>query len=125
MARTQLPVLVMGKNGGGLDSVTFTNGDAANDHYFLNSGRELVIMRNTNGTPKTATVVSVADRHGRSGDKTITCPATTGVSIYGPFAPSLFGQRGTDRGRVHIDLTDATGVTFAVVQADVAPASGL
>ncbi len=121
MARTILTVQAMGRNGGGLDSVAFTAGDAANDHYFLNSGRELLIMRNSNAAPKTATVVSVADVNGRTGDKTITCPLTTGVSIYGPFAPSLFGQRGTDRGRVHIDLADATGVTFAVVQPQTAP----
>lgn len=124
MTRVAIPVQVMGRNGGGIDNVTGTAADAANDHYFLNSGRELLVMRCTDGTQKVATVVSVADAHGRTGDKTITCPATTGLSIYGPFAPGLFGQRGADRGKVHVDLVAATGVTFAVVQPDVAPASG-
>lgn len=123
MARTQIPVQVLGTRGGGDDDVAGTAADSANDHYFLNSGRELLIMRNTDAAPKTATVVSVTDRNGRTGDKTITCPATTGLSIYGPFPPALFSQRGADRGRVHVDLTTATGVTFAVVQPDIAPVS--
>lgn len=114
MSRVQIPLQVLGANGGGDDDVTFTAGDAANDHYFDNTSEQvLLIMKNTNGSSKTATVISVADPFGRTGDKTVTCPATTGISVYGPFKAALFNQT---TGYVHVDLTDATNVSFACVQ---------
>jgi hypothetical protein len=118
MPRVQIPIQEMGPNGGGDDSIAWTSGDAANDHYFDNSsGKVRLLMRCTDAAPKTATVASVADEYGRTGDKTITCPATSGFSMYGPFPPHLFNQRGaSDLGRVHVDLADATGVSFAAVK---------
>jgi hypothetical protein len=113
MARTDIPVQQMANHGAGDDSITFTAGDAANDHSFTNTGREILLMKCTDGTQKTATVISVADEHGRTGDLTITCPATTGLSNKGPFVPARWSQ---STGLVHVDLTDATGVSFAVIR---------
>lgn len=112
MARTDIPVQQMANHSAGDNSVTFTGGDAANNHSFTNDGRMLLIMKCTDASEKVATVVSVADEDGRTGDVTITCPATTGESIAGPFLKSLWNQSGV----VHVDLAADTGVTFAVVR---------
>jgi len=105
-------------NGGGDDSISFTAGDATEDHYFDNSsGKVRLIMKCTDGTQKVATIVSVTDENGRTGDKTVTCPATTGISIYGPFKPALFNQiAAADLGKCFVNLTDATGVSFACIK---------
>jgi hypothetical protein len=116
MARTDIPVQQMANFAAGDDDVAATSGDAANDHSFTNTGRELLIMRCSDASQKTASIISVADEYGRTGDVTITCPASTGLSIKGPFPPSRWNQSG---GVVHVDLADATGVTFSVVRLPV------
>jgi len=112
MARTAITVQAMAAHGGGKDDIAWTAADATNDHEFLNTGRELVLMKNDSAGALTATLVSVADEYGRTGDKTITTGASD-ISIFGPFPPSKFNQAG---GLMHIDLTDDTSLSFAVVQ---------
>ncbi len=114
MARTAIAVQVIPKNTE-LDDITFSAGDAANNHYWLNSGKEILLMKSTNGS-LAAVVDSVADEHGRTGDVTLT-PGAGEISAAGPFNPAVWNQRGaSDLGRVHMDIADATNVTFAVVR---------
>ena len=114
MARTQIPIQELAVNGGTDADLAWTAGDDVNEHYFLNTGREILLMRSVDGS-KTATIVSVADEYGRTGDKTI-APAAGKYAAAGPFAPKLFGQTGADFGRVHVDLDDDTNVHFAVIR---------
>ncbi len=117
MPRTQIPLQEVGVNGAGIDNITFTAADAANEMYFDNtSGKVLLVAKCTDGTQKTATILSVADKLGRTGDKTVTTPATTGLSVYGPFPAEGFNQGGADIGRVHVDITTATGFSLAALK---------
>ena len=113
MARTAIPIQEIPRNGGVLDDIAWTAGDATNDHEFANTGNELLLMKNTHSSEQTATVVSVADEYGRTGDGTLAPDATTGISIAGPFKPPLWNSAA---GLMYVDLTDDTGVTFAVVR---------
>lgn len=113
MARTNIPVQQMLSHGEGDTDVQFTAGDDTDKHSFINDGTVLLLMKNTAGAPKTADIISVANRHGRTGDQTLTCPANTGISIAGPFPKSVWNQSG---GVVHVDLTDDTDISFAAVR---------
>lgn len=115
MARTEIPIQEVADFGGGIDDVTFTSGDAANDMYFENDGRTILLVSASTSSGQTITVVSVADPFGRTGDKSITVP-TNGTSVRGPFAPTLYNQGGSNKGRVHVDMSDDTGVSFAAVR---------
>lgn len=80
-------------------AITWTNGDAAEDHTMANDGRTLLIVNNTSGGAAIVQVVSVADpRTGRSGDigdGSATVSIANGeVRIFGPFPPELFNQAG-------------------------------
>jgi hypothetical protein len=116
MARTALAVQTAGPHGAVLDDITFTAADATNDHEFVNSGREVLLMKNDDASPHTATVVSVTDERGRTGDETITCGASD-ICIVPFLDPSVWNQRATaDKGKVFVDLTVDTSVSFAVVR---------
>lgn len=115
MPRTALSIQVI-PSGGVLDNVALTAGDAANDHEFINTGKEILMMIDSAAAARTSTVISVADpATGRLGDITL---APTGggnkISMSGPFRPPLWNQAAT--GLINVDLTDATNVSFAVVR---------
>lgn len=112
MARGVLTPQAIGIHGGGIDDITWTAGDATNDHQFVNTGREILLHRNGDASPHPCTVVSISDPYGRSGDITLTTGADD-ISCAGPFNPVLFSQAG---GVVHVDLADDTSIEFAVVQ---------
>lgn len=119
MARTLIAANENAAHGGGINDLTFTAADATNDHYFPNNGKVRLLVRCTDASPHTVTIVSVTDRYGRDGDITLTVPAATGanpgLAYAGPFDPGLFSQRGADDlGNVHVDITDDTDLDFAV-----------
>ena len=122
MARTSVTVQTTPRFGASLDDVTFTAGDAANDHEFVNDGNTLLLMKNTDASGKTATIPIV--QNSRSLNKsglTQTLTASGGgseICIAGPFDPDIFNQTG---GVVHVDLTDDTGVSFAAVKLQRSP----
>lgn len=120
MARTLIAANENAAHGGGINNLTFTAADAANDHYFPNNGKVRLLARCLDASPHTVTIVSVTDSYGRDGDITLTVPAAVagvpGIAYAGPFDPGLFSQRGADDlGNVHVDLTDDTDLAFAVV----------
>ena len=115
MARTQIPVQTIAGNGGSDVDVAFTAGDDANEMYFLNTGRELLLIRTGTGAVGITTIDSVEDENGRTGDKAITVAASK-IAAAGPFPPKLFNQRASaDFGRVFVDIDDDTDLEYAVV----------
>jgi len=113
MARTAIPVQAIPRNGGILDDISWTAADATNDHEFANTGCEILIAKNTHSGEQTITVVSVADEFGRTGDATLAPNATTGFSFWGPGKP---GHWNSAAGLVHVDITDDTALSFAVIR---------
>ena len=120
MVRTAIPVQVMGAYSAGDDTITWTAGDAANDHEFDNKGgRCLLLMKNENVAAKPATVDSVAcpGSYNRVSDVAMSGAGkgatVANIGVYGPF-PSPFFEQG--EGKVYVDIADATDVAFAVVQ---------
>jgi hypothetical protein len=116
MARTVIPIQTLPIHGGIDNSLDWTAGDAANDMYFLATGREIVLMRSTAAGAKAATLVSVADASGRTGDGSFTPTGDTMVAAAGFLKPADWNQSGSDSGRVHIDLADDTNTEFAVLR---------
>lgn len=113
MARTAIPVQTIPANGGVLDDISWTAGDDVNDHEFVNTGREILVMKNTHTGEQTATVVSVADQYGRTGDATLAPDATTGFSFWGPGKPAHWNSTST---LVYVNPVDDTSVSFAVIR---------
>lgn len=103
MPRVAIAVNDMPAYGAGLDSLTWTDADATNNHEFVNDGKTLLLVRNRNAAGRTATIVSVADPlSGRTGDKVRTVAATTGQSVAGPFEPRIWNQ---SDGKVQVNVS--------------------
>jgi len=114
MARTAIAVQTIPKNSV-LDDITFSAADAVNNHSWINSGKEILLMKSTNGA-LTAVISSVTDEHGRTGDITLT-PGAGDTSAAGPLEPAIWNQRAAaDLGKVFMGLSDSTNITFAVVK---------
>lgn len=111
MARTALTVQEIGIHGGSIDAITWTAGDATNDHEFVNDGKTLLLVKDSTGS-QTVTIQSVEDPFGREEDTVITTTAGE-QSIAGPFSKALFNQ---SDGVVHVDLATDTGISLAAVR---------
>ncbi len=108
-ARTDIPLTRLPRNGGGVDNIAFTAGDAANGMQFDNDGKVILLVLNADNAQHTVTVESVKDRTGRVDNKLVTIAAAagalSGASSYGPFKPGLFNQAGGTK--VFLDLSSA------------------
>ncbi len=113
MARTELTVNTIPANGGGIQNLTLTAGDATNDHQFDNDGNTLLYVQNTGAGAVVVTIVSVDDEFGRQEDTVLTVPITTGESLAGPFLPANFNQPGR---KIFVDLDIDAGVSLAAVR---------
>jgi len=111
-ARDVIAIEELAKYGQGTANIalTFTPLVAANDAYFLNDGNVILVFHNSSsGGAEIATVISVADEDGRTGDITVTVPAASGggvlgIATAGPFSPALYNQIGaSDLGKVFVD----------------------
>lgn len=91
--------------------LTFTAGDATNGNEFPATGREMLIVRNDDGSAQTVTVQSVDDPFSRQGDQTQSVPAGA-YRIFGPF-PTLGWQQSD--GTIQISVGSAN-VQLAVVR---------
>jgi hypothetical protein len=94
-------------------AVTYGAADAANGNYFVNTGEQLLHVKNGSGASITVTVVSVPCSHGRTSDVTVTVPAS-GDRIIGPFPNELFNQ--VDTNQVNVNFSAGTSVTVAVIK---------
>lgn len=75
-------------------------GDTANGHEFVSTGKELLLVHNTDAGPQDVTVVSVADSQGRTGDEVKNILADE-WAILGPFKQAGWMQ--TD-GKIYVDI---------------------
>jgi hypothetical protein len=93
--------------------LTETAANVADKNQFVNTGKELLIARNTDpADPYTVTINSTANRYGRTGDITGDSLAAGVVHIYGPFAVDGWNQAGTSY--IYLEASNAA-ITFAVV----------
>lgn len=98
MARAQLTVAQSTHDG---VSISFTAANTTDGNYFLNSGRELLIVRNTGASPVDVTIDFVPDRYGRDGNKIHSVGANS-YKVIGPFPRDLYNQPGE---QVHINVS--------------------
>lgn len=114
MPRTAIPVDVLPIYGTGVATLSGVAADATNDHDMENNGKTLILLENNSGGAVTATVLSVVDPFGRTGDITMSAAALAsdvpGKSIAGPFLPSVFNQGGGSK--LHVDT--AAGSTIRI-----------
>lgn len=113
MARTAITIQTLPTTGAGDTDLAFTAADATNDMSFANDGKTLFFVKNASASPVTATVVSVADEYGRTGDLAFVVAAgKTGVC--GPFRPQGIWNQST--GLVHVDFAADTDITVAALK---------
>ncbi len=107
MARTPLTVQQISLAG---ITPSFSAGDQANGHEFVNDGACYLEVKNTGGGICTVTVLTPAKVSGMDvAELTVSVPATNGNKKIGPFPTRIFNQAG---GLVYVDLSTATGVTL-------------
>lgn len=114
MPRTSIPVTEVGFLTE-VDNLTWTTPDQANGNMFPNDGMTVLVIRNTTVGVITATVVSVPDEWGRTGDLSVAVPANTGVAFVPPLAPAVFNQRAADLGNVYVNWS-AAGAQIAALR---------
>lgn len=112
MARTNIPVQPIPIGTWYDAEVTWTSADDVNDHDFENTGNEILLVKNDSAGALDTTVVSVADKNGRSGDLTISTGASK-ISSAGPFPPGLWNS---ESGKMYVNLTDDTSMSYAVIR---------
>lgn len=117
MPRTALtPQTAIAKHPGTLAAnaadFTFAAGDASNGNYFVSSGNQLIVARNTGAGARTITLTSAADSLNRLG--TITA-YSIGAGEFAVFTQGLTidGWRQSD-GQFYINVEHAE-VTLAVI----------
>ena len=100
-------------SGANVADLALTAADVALKNQFLFRPRDLLLVQNTDISPQTFTVTSVADEHGRSKDVTAYSLAAGEIAIVGPF----LDQEGWVQadGYIYVEASDAA-VMFAVIQ---------
>lgn len=96
----------------GIDTTTLVAAASGGDS-FVNTGRELFIVKNADVSPHTPTFATPITVDGQAvADKATAVPAGHTV-IFGPFSPSLYNDTG---GNVNVTYDDVTSVTVTVVK---------
>lgn len=106
MARIAIAITTLAGNAGLANAtVTKTTGDFANDHDWLLNDGDLLVARNTEAVnPKVLTIITTADRLGRT--QAIAQNHTAGeVRVYGPLTRIGYAQ---SDGKIHIDVDTAS-----------------
>ncbi|MDP9326498.1 MAG: hypothetical protein M3O87_08205 [Candidatus Dormibacteraeota bacterium] len=93
-------------------AMALTAADIANGNSVPSTGRELIIVQNSDAAPQTVTVASVVDRLNRTGDITAYSIPIGAFAVLGPFKTE--GWRQAD-GNLYLNASTAT-VKFAVIQ---------
>ncbi|MEQ4723774.1 hypothetical protein [Nonomuraea sp. B19D2] len=112
MPRTDLPVTKINRGGHNLAAALPTPA-AADGHAFVNNGRRMIRVKNTNAAPRTVTVQIPGEVEGQPlPDVPYTIPANTGDVLI-PALPAIYNQ--VD-GKVYLDYSDPAGVTVQVLE---------
>lgn len=83
---------------------------------FINTGAELVIIKNGSGAPMTLTVETQSTVDGLAvADLTATIGAGE-TRCLGPFPPAIYSEGAASGGNANLSYSSATSVTVAVVQ---------
>ena len=94
---------------------TYTAADAVDGHEFENDGKTFLHVANG----ATAVEVTVSANYSREGltlpDLSVTVSASESRMI-GPFDKIVFNQDGADKGKVFVDVDDASNVTLAAIR---------
>jgi len=94
---------------------TFAAGDSADGNYFTCTGRETVIVQNSDGAnPYYVTITSVDDEKGRSEDITEYSLAAADFAVFGVGLTNEKGWKQTS-GQIYIDVENAA-VLVAVLR---------
>lgn len=119
MARTALPIVsVVGSYptlplGVGAAAFVFTAADNVNGNSFVATGREILLVQNSDSVAQTITIHSAVDSpYNRSGD--ITTYSLAAGTFAGPFGPFLLPGWLQSDGTVWLDTSAAT-IKFCVV----------
>ena len=82
----------------GAEDFTWTDSTAqfADGFSFVNTGREILLVRNDSGGALTITISSVVDEYNRTGDITTYSVGNGLYAWFGPFKPSGWNQAGTN-----------------------------
>lgn len=120
MARTLIATVKASKNKA-TNPLTWTAADATNNHYYVDAGDTILLMKNTDSAPKTVTVSSVAEpNYGRTGDQVIVVPAATGTdpgtAAFGLPSPEAWRQAGTSN--INVNVSAATGLFLTALQVE-------
>ncbi len=122
MPRTAIPVDLLPRYGAGAVTLTGVVADGTNDHDVENNGNVFLLLENTTGGGVSATIVSVNDPYGRTGDVTMSAAAAVssvpGKSFAGPFAPPNWNQGGGSK--MHVDTAAGAGVRLYALKAQPA-----
>lgn len=111
--QTIAPVHVSGKYPTALVALPLTAADATNFEQIALTGREILVIFNSDASDHTVTITSVADTtEGRTGDITTENVVAGTMKMIGPLAPE--GWRQTD-GYLYFQASDAT-IEYAVIQ---------
>jgi hypothetical protein len=113
MARTDLsPIVAGGPYAGALDTIVFTAADVANKNAFKLTGRELVLIQNTDASPHNVTLTSIDDPYGRQ--ETIGPVSVAAGAVRAFWAGALPGWLQSD-GKFYLEADHAL-VKFAIVK---------
>jgi len=117
MPRTALPIITPpGTNPGtiaaGAADFVWTAADVANKNQIPHTGKELILVNNTDAAAQTVTITSVSDDFNRTGDITAYSLDVGDYAVFGPF--EIPGWRQTD-GNLYLEAAAAT-VKFAVIR---------
>jgi len=113
-----LIVSVLPRNGVSLDDVVAGDFQAftAGPDKFVNSGKEIVVIKNDAVGAKTVTVTSQPDERGRTQDEVINIAAGE-ISIAGPFPPRAWSETsGADVNKVGLTPDSETDLFVMVLQ---------
>lgn len=115
MPRIVLPKTILddGKAGSTAKTITWTAADLANDHYYVWTGKEIVLARSLDASPHNATVTAAAaPQTGRVTNFTTAVPASPAVIALPDFNDTGWLQSGS---QIFLEA-DSVQVQFAVLQ---------
>lgn len=113
MARAALTLLTADRDGVSVADAALTDA-VADGHSFVNDGRTVLLLQNTNGSARTVTVQTSVTVDGLAvADLAITVPATTGRLLTAYFPKQFYDQ---SDGTVYVDYSATAGLKVAAVK---------